>query len=121
MKKIDTVWKIFGTYLLIILLILLTKTSFGQVRVIQYNAEWNKTNNVNWCTSKQLTDCKVSFVDIGKDPGAQKKHSVVVVPTIIIFNGKEEVKRYQADLSFKMLAKLEDVQEYIDDLLAEDY
>ena len=33
----------------------------------------------------------------------------------------KEVKRYQADLSFKMLAKLEDVQEYIDDLLAEDY
>jgi hypothetical protein len=60
-------------------------------------------------------------VDISEDPEAQKEHSVVVVPTIIIFNGKKEVKRYQADLSFKILAKLEDVQDYIDELLMEDY
>tara|TARA_R110002020_G_scaffold475323_2_gene709581 strand:- start:479 stop:835 length:357 start_codon:yes stop_codon:yes gene_type:complete len=113
--------KIFGIYLLLILFILLANNSFSQVKVVQYNAEWNKVNDVEWCTSKQLTDCKVSYVDISENPEAQKEHSVVVVPTIIIFNGDEEVKRYQADLSFEMLAKLEDIQEYIDELLAEDY
>ena len=113
--------KIFSIYLLIILFILLVNTSFGQIKVIQYNAEWNKVNDVEWCTSKQLADCKVFYVDISENPEAQKEHSVVVVPTIIVFNGDEEAKRYQADLSFEMLAKLEDVQEYIDELLAEDY
>jgi hypothetical protein len=102
-------------------LIVACQESFGQITVKQFNADWNKTNDVEWCTSKQLTDCKVSYVDISEDPEAQKEHSVVVVPTIIIFNGKKEVKRYQADLSFKILAKLEDVQDYIDELLMEDY
>ena len=94
---------------------------FGQVEVVQYNAKWNIANNVEWCTSKQLTDCKVSYVDIGENPKAQKKHSVVVVPTIIIFKDGEEVVRFQADLSFKMLATREEVQEEIDEQLMEDF
>ena len=114
-------WKIFSVYMLLIIFTLFWQTAFSQIKVVQYNAEWNKGNDVKWCTSKQLTDCKVSYVDIGENPEAQKKHSVVVVPTIIIFNGKEEVKRYQADLSFKIIAKLEDIQDFIDELLMEDF
>ena len=121
MKKLDVTWKLFSMYMLIIFLTLACNSAFGQVEIVQYNAEWNKTNNVEWCTSKQLTDCKVSYVDISKDPEAQKEHSVVVVPTIIIFNEGEEVKRYQADLSFKMTATREEIQEYIDELLMEDF
>ena len=94
---------------------------FGQVKVIQFNASWNSANQVDWCTSKQLTDCKVSYVDISEDPKAQKKYSVVVVPTIIVLYDNEEVKRFQADLSFKMLAKLEDVQGVIDEQLMSDF
>ena len=108
-------------YMLIILLTLACSSAFGQVKIVQYNAEWNKINDVEWCTSKQLTDCKVSYVDIGENPEAQKEHSVVVVPTIIIFNEGKETKRYQADLSFKMIATREEVQEYIDELLMSDF
>ena len=36
--------------------------------------------------------------------------------TIIIFNDGEEVERYQADLSFKLAATREEVQDYIDEL-----
>ena len=115
------IWKIFITYILIIVFTILANSAFSQVRVIQFNAGWNKVNDVEWCTSKELTDCKVSYIDIGKDPDAQKKYEVVVVPTIIIFNGKKEIKRFQADLSFKMTAKLEEVQDYIDELLMEDF
>ena len=121
MKKLDVTWKIFGMYILIILFMLVAGTSFGQIKVIQYNAEWNEINDVEWCTSKQLTDCKVSYVNISENSEAQKKHSVVVVPTIIIFNENEEVKRYQADLSFKIITTRKELQEYIDEILAEDY
>ena len=48
---------------------------------------------------------------------AQKE---VVVPTIIIFNG-EEVKRYQADLSFTMAATRKEVQEEVDELIMSDF
>ena len=121
MRNLDITWKIFSMYLLVILFMLLSSSAFGQVKVIQFNAGWNKVNDVEWCTSKKLTDCKVTYIDIGKDQEAQKKYEVVVVPTIIVFNGKKEVKRFQADLSFKMTAKLEEVQDFIDELLMEDF
>tara|TARA_R100000458_G_C8218509_1_gene203644 strand:- start:573 stop:938 length:366 start_codon:yes stop_codon:yes gene_type:complete len=121
MRNLDITWKIFSMYLLVILFMLLSNSAFGQVQVVQFNAGWNKANDVEWCTSKKLTDCKVTYIDIGKDQETQKKYEVVVVPTIIIFNDKKEVKRFQADLSFKMIAKLEEVQDFIDELLMEDF
>jgi hypothetical protein len=51
----------------------------------------------------------------------QQKHKVVIVPTIIVFKDGEEIKRYQADLSFKMLATREDVQNSVDELLMSDF
>ena len=113
------IWKIFSVYIFVIIFMIICNISFGQVKVVQFNAEWNKKNDVEWIDS--LEDCKVSYVDIGENPSAQKKYGVVVVPTIIVFNDGEEVERFQADLSFKMSAKLEEVQEIIDEQLMEDF
>ena len=113
------VWKIFSTYILIIILMLVCQTTFGQIVVTHFNAEWNDPNKAEWVDS--LEDCEITYVDISKSPKLQKNHKVIVVPTIIIFKDGEEVKRYQADLSFKMIATKEDLQEYIDELLMEDF
>ena len=51
------------------------------------------------------------------DAAVQKKYGIAIVPTIIIFDDGEEVKRFQADLSFKMAATREEIQEYIDELI----
>ena len=51
----------------------------------------------------------------------QKKHGIAVIPTIIIFKDDEEVARFQADLSFKMVATKEEVQEEIDNQLMSDF
>jgi thiol-disulfide isomerase/thioredoxin len=100
----------------ILLLLLLTSTSiFSQITVTHFNAGWNGANDVNWVES--LTDCDVTKVDIAKDPAIQTKHNVVVVPTIIVFQDGEEVKRFQADLSFKIAATKEDLQDYIEELI----
>jgi hypothetical protein len=117
--KDNITWKIFGVYLLILFFVLICGTAFGQVKVIQFNAEWNNSNQVTWI--KNLTDCEKDFIDIGKDAASQKKYSVVVIPTIIIFNEGEEVKRFQADLSFKMMAKEEEVQGIIDEIIMSDF
>tara|TARA_R110002020_G_scaffold13584_7_gene48798 strand:- start:6560 stop:6919 length:360 start_codon:yes stop_codon:yes gene_type:complete len=119
MNKISDTWKIFTMYLIVLVLMLFCGTLFGQVKVVQFNAEWNKSNQVKWI--KNLSDCENDFIDIGKDTDSQKKYSVVVVPTIIIFNGEEEVKRFQADLSFKMMAKEEEVQEVINEIIMSDF
>ena len=120
MKKIDVTWKLFGGYLLVLLLILISGNAFSQIEVKQFNAGWNNANSVSWVMD--LEDCKtIGYVDIAKDKESQKKYKIAVVPTIIIFKDGEEVARFQADLSFKMLATREEVQEEIDNQLMSDF
>ena len=120
MKKLDVTWRLFSFYMLLIVLILLANSSFGQIKVKHFNAEWNKVNGVDWIM--KLKDCNTKeYIDIAKDPEAQKKYKIAVVPTIIIFKDNEEVARFQADLSFKMLATREEVQEEIDEQLMSDF
>jgi hypothetical protein len=115
--------KILREHICFLLLFLCCNILHAQVEVIQFNAGWNAMNNADWCHSekKGLSDCEVSYVDIGIDKEAQSEFKVVVVPTIIIFNEGEEVKRYQADLSFKLVTTKEELQEFIDELIMSDF
>ena len=120
MKKVDITWKIFSMYMLIILFMLAASGAFAQIEVKQFNAGWNSANDVKWIQS--LSDCKtISYTDISKDKNAQKEHAIAVLPTIIIFKDGEEVARFQADLSFKMVATKEEVQEEISNQLMSDF
>ena len=92
----------------------------ADVCVVQFNAGWNSANDVEWV--RDLKDCKtIAYTDIGKDKEAQTKYKIAVVPTIIIFKDGEEAARFQADLSFKMVATKEEVQEEIDNQLMSDF
>jgi hypothetical protein len=115
----DPVWKIFAGYTLLLFFILLCSNAFGQINVVHYNAEWNNKNKVEWLDS--LTDCKIKYINIVEDLTVQKKQKIVVVPTIIIYKDGIEVKRYQADISFTMKATKKDMQDFIDELLMEDF
>jgi len=112
-------WKIFFGYVLLLLLILVCHTASAQIVVTHYNAEWNKANDVEWL--KKLEDCDITKVDIVKHPKFQKKHKIVVVPTIVIFKDGEEVKRFQADISFSMKATRKELQEVINEQLMSDF
>ena len=105
---------------ILILLILFSNNVFSQITVTHFNAEWNEANSVEWFMG--LKDCNTKgYTDVGKDPEAAKKYKIAVVPTIIIFKDGEEVARFQADLSFKMVATKEEVQEEIDNQLMSDF
>ena len=119
MEKLNVVCKIFGFYILIILFILLCGSASAQVTVTQFNAGWNSANDVEWL--KKLEDCDITKVDIVKKPKQQKKHKIVVVPTIIIFKDGEEVKRFQADISFTMKATRKELQDVINEQLMSDF
>ena len=120
MEKVDVTWKIFSIYMLIIFFVLLASGAFAQIEVKQFNAGWNSANDVPWVMD--LKDCKtVGYYDISKDKETQKEYKIAVVPTIVIFKDGEEVARFQADLSFKMLATKEEVQEEIDNQLMSDF
>ena len=105
--------------LLLITFFLLSFTAKAQIKVIHFNASWNEANRVEWVS--KLKECDIEFVDIASSPQTTKDFGVVVVPTIIIFEYDEEVKRYQADLSFKLSATKEEVQDYIDELVLGDF
>ena len=120
METQETVWQQYVMYLLIMVLVFFASTAFGQIQVTQFNAGWNSANDVSWYMD--LTDCKtIGHTDIAKDTEAQTKYKIAVVPTIIIFKDGEEVARFQADLSFKMVATQKEVQEEIDDQLMSDF
>ncbi len=120
MEKPSVTWKIFSIYLLVLFFIFVSGKASGQISIAQFNAGWNEANTVGWV--QNLNDCKtISYVDITTSPDIQKKHKIAVIPTIIIFKDGEEVARFQADLSFKMLATKEEVQEEIDNILMSDF
>ena len=111
--------------LLTLIFLLISVFAFSQkspckddICVVQFNAGWNSTNDVEWIN--ELNDCGIQYIDIAVNTEAQSKYEIVVVPTIIIFNGKE-VKRFQADISFAMKATRKDVQEVIDEILMSDF
>jgi len=120
MEKPDITWKVFCMYVLVLVLITWAGTANAQIQITQFNAKWNSANEVLWVN--KLTDCKtISYVDISKQADLAKKHKIAVIPTIIIFKDDEEVARFQADLSFKMVATKEEVQEEINDQLMSDF
>ncbi len=89
----------------------------SDICVVQFNASWNTSNNVDYL--EKLTDCEVMNVNI--DEGAyQSDYKIVVVPTIIVFNGKE-VQRFQANIMMEMEATKKDVQSVIDEIIYSDF
>ena len=119
MNKSDLIWNIFLGYFLLIFFILLAGGLSAQspckedICVVEFNAGWNEANSVDYLD--ELTDCGIKRISIDKGDW-QKKYGIVVVPTIIVFNG-EEVKRFQACLRFKMGATREEIQATVDEII----
>ena len=101
-------------YALLIVIAFTIGVAYGQVKVIHFNAGWNEANDVEWFD--KLSDAGKKSLSID-DQEIQKKYAIAIVPTIIVFDDGEEVNRFQADLSFKLVATREEIQEYIDELI----
>jgi len=126
MEKDYTLIKMFGGYLLVLLLMLISNTANGQspcededLCVVQFNAGFNEANKVLWVD--KLNDCSKKFIDIQTDTEAANKYKIVVVPTIVIYSGGEEVGRFQANIMMQMEATKKDVQEKIDEIIMSDF
>jgi len=84
---------------------------------VEFNASFNKSNEVGWLP--KLSDCETKRVDITADSRWSKEYKIVVVPTIVIFNNNEEVKRFQANIMMTMEATKSEVQNSIDEIVME--
>ena len=123
MKKDYTVCKLFGGYLLILLFLIMSSPANAQTYecdedlcVVEFNASWNSANNVDWLTKLSDVETKRILIDKGT---WQKDFSIVVTPTIIIFQDGEEVERFQANIMMVMEATKKEVQGKIDEIIME--
>ena len=126
MKKDNTIWKLFGGYLLLILLMVISSSAYGQspcgnegICVTQFNAGFNDANKVTWVGD--LGDCDTKFIDIMVDATAAGKYKIVVVPTIVIYSDGEEVARFQANIMMQMETKQKEIQGKIDEILMDSF
>ena len=111
------------TYALLMLFMFIAGSALGQnmcnsdICVVQFNASWNESNSVDYLD--KLTDCEVMNINI--DEGTyQSDYKIVVVPTIIVFNG-EEVERFQANIMMQMEATRKDIQGIVDEIIYSDF
>ena len=87
--------------------------------VVEFNASFNASNSAEWLGN--LNDCKGKRIDIATDPSMQTEHKIVVVPTIIVFNDGEEIKRFQANIMMQMEATRKEVQNVVDEIIYSDF
>ena len=116
-------WRTVLAYFLLAATMLVGGVAFGQnmcnsdICVVQFNASWNESNSVDYLD--KLTDCEIMNVNI--DEGTyQSDYKIVVVPTIIVFNG-EEVERFQANIMMEMEATRKDIQGVVDEIIYSDF
>lgn len=107
---------------LILLLSILSTVCLAQdfpdgLVVVEFNASFNKSNEVKWLP--KLTDCEVQRVDIAADSRWSSEYKIVVVPTLLVLNNNEEVKRFQANIMMSMETTRKEVQEALDEIVME--
>ena len=85
------------------------------ISVVEFWAEWNETNCVKFI--EELKDCNKYRVDVQTHTDCMKNYKVSSLPTLIVFDGDEEVFRWEADISFKLDLEEEEVQKKVDEII----
>jgi thioredoxin-like negative regulator of GroEL len=93
------------------------KTKQGIV-LVEFWASFNAANEVNL---KKIYDCKKYRVDMSQDPTLMAKHSIMAVPTVIIYHNGKEIKRFLPTLMMKLDAEIKDIQGVIDELIGDKF
>ena len=108
--------------ILLVLAFVICNVAFSQdfsdgLVVVEFNASFNKSNEVAWLS--KLSDCETERIDITSDSRWASEYKIVVVPTLVVLNNNEEVKRFQANIMMTMEATKKEVQDSIDEIVME--
>jgi len=83
--------------------------------VIEFWADWNDSNKCQFLGN--LKDCRVYRICIEENPDLAESYKIKVLPTIIVFNKTEEIKRYKGNLLFKLDVEKKEIQSVVDSLI----
>ncbi len=108
--------KIFGTYLILIVILILFgticnaqtiitdktfyKTQVG-ITVVEFYAEWNKSNKCDWI--KEIKNVKAYRIDL--ESKSAQDYNITVLPTLLVFNNGEVVERVEGNIKFRLCPK----------------
>ena len=85
--------------------------------VVEFYATWNEANKVTILDTWDTFEANVYRLNIELYPQIQSNNEVVILPTIIFYDGGEEVKRLQGDMSFTLTVTKEQLNSIIDEIL----
>tara|TARA_R100001530_G_scaffold130494_1_gene101474 strand:+ start:719 stop:1099 length:381 start_codon:yes stop_codon:yes gene_type:complete len=71
------------------------------ISIVEFCAEWNEANQCNWI--KDIVNAKSYRIDL--ESQTAKDYKIKVLPTLIVFNDGEEIKRFEGNISFKICPK----------------
>ncbi|QDP49381.1 MAG: hypothetical protein Tp164SUR323001_3 [Prokaryotic dsDNA virus sp.] len=87
--------------------------------VVEFWADWNDSNKCQFLGN--LKDCRKYRICIEDFPDLAESYKIRVLPTIIIFNKTEEIKRYKGNLLFELDIQKQDIQAIIDSIVISKY
>jgi hypothetical protein len=67
--------------------------------VVQLNYDWNKLNSYQWKTTSGVN---YYYLSIDKFPDLKSKMKIKTVPTIIVLNNGQELKRIEGGLMMRI-------------------
>ncbi len=82
--------------------------------VIEFWADWNDSNKCQFLSS--LKDCRIYRISIEDYPELAESYKIKVLPTIIVFNKTEQIKRFTGNLMFKLDVEKKEIQAVIDSI-----
>lgn len=104
-------------HLIYVLFVLLVCSLNAQdLTLMHINAKWNQSNNFNL---KGIKNCKIQYALL-EDQAPSIRKQIKVVPVILLLdkNGKPR-GQWKADLSFKITATKEEIQNRVNVILLE--
>lgn len=93
--------------------LLLSFPALSQNALVHINAEFNKSND--WYGLEAVEGVKVYNGYLESNKGMQERYNITKVPTLILYKDGVEVYRWEGALDMKIHAKLNEVQDKIDE------
>ena len=93
------------------------KATARNIVVVEFWASWNEANKVTLLEEWENFDVKIYRINIELYPGIQSDNDVVILPTIIFYDGGEEVERLQGDMSFTLETTTDELDEIVEEIL----
>ena len=96
---------------LILILLFMPMMAMGQVKVIQINSSWNRSNDLKL----DLRGCQYEFALL-EDLSDNVKGKIKSVPFLYVFKDGHIVRQYQGGLRMRLNVTEEELQQFINQL-----